>query len=219
MKEFFSHQGAPVSSNRPRVRWYVVVPVSLVILWTIAAIFPMTIARPGKLAQRTNCQSNLHQLDLALEAYCYPPVTSYPARLSELSANVVEPRLLFCSGLGPSSVSRWEEAGRPAVTDIENSTDYIYVSGLNPESAGGVPLIICPPENHDNEGGNVLFMRHELRWVPSPEVDALIDWTYAYAQSNGLAILVSKGLTHRSKCRYRSVQSPSAITHTSPAGP
>jgi hypothetical protein len=75
------------------------------------------------------------------------------------------------------------------VKESDVTTSYIYVGGLPTNCPGDIPLIICPPKNHRNKGGNILFANHECKWIPSPEIDRLIERTYAYAKSNNLRIV------------------------------
>jgi hypothetical protein len=144
------------------------------------------------------CHSNLRLFDLALGAYCYPPVNTYPATLDDLNTNVVVPEVYFCPG-GP---------GMPTNVTMANVglfCDYIYVSGLSPGTPAGQAVIICPPLNHDGKGGYVLGSDHAVRWVPSPQIDKLISDLYS---DTNLTIIVSPALTKRSKGRYRSRDTP-----------
>lgn len=157
------------------------------------------VQRQRELAIRATCQNWLYSLDGALTGYCYPPKTNYPPSLSCLGSNDTSPSVLVCPGVWPALKDYPEP-----LSEMDEYTDYIYVAGLGPTSPLGIPLLICPPINHRGKGGNVLDSDHSLRWVPSPEIDKLIDWTYAHAESNGLRVVVSEALTARSKGKYRS---------------
>ncbi len=146
------------------------------------------------------CQLHLWQgIDLALQSYGYPAYSNYPSSLSCLSSNDTCSELLLCPG-----VKEPQRGCARALADMDAYTDYIYVAGLTPASPPGIPIVICPPVNHDGKGGNILDTDHSQRWVPVPEIDKLIDWTYACAESNGLRVVVSEALTKRSKGRYTS---------------
>lgn len=173
-----------------KVLW-IVVPIA------VLAIFVLPALSPPHSRARNPCQSNLHQIDLALSAYCFPPVSNYPLDLALLHSNDVSPRYFVCptSGNQPGAMS-----------NVMEWMDYIYVAGLSSdqEYPKNLPVLIEPPLHHDKSGGNALMATHATAWFSAPDLDRLIEWTYAYAQSNGLRVVVSEALMKRSKGRYKS---------------
>ncbi len=148
-------------------------------------------------SKRSQCQNNLKQFDLALGAYCYPPVNEYPPRLEDLNGNDVVPELFFCPS-GPGAPKKVELT----LANVGEYTDYIYIAGHSPGTPAGHALIICPPVNHEGDGANVLGTDHSVRWSASEQrVDAML----AAAASNGYAIVVSPALTKRSGGKYKSI--------------
>jgi len=127
---------------------------------------PCSATRSRELATRTQCQSNLHQFDLALSGYCYPPINEYPERLSMLSSNDVSPELFVCPHTG-------NEPG-----ELENADewmDYMYRVGESPATPAGIAIMICPPYSHGGLGGCILNSDHSTRYVPREQLDALIE--------------------------------------------
>ena len=127
-----------------------------------------------------------------------------PATLAGLDPGDISPSCLICPQAEASRGCPWPADEVVTLRDMDKWTDYIYVSGLLRSNTSILPIVICPPINHLGKGGNVLFTDWRRKWIPSPEIDKLIDWTYAYAESNGLRIVVSEALTKRSNGRYRS---------------
>ncbi|TFH12525.1 MAG: hypothetical protein E4H02_12985 [Lentisphaerales bacterium] len=177
--------------------WVDVLIAGAIALVVLAAVIP-TMARARHLAVRTSCQSHLHQFALALAAHCSTNGSDlYPMALTGLSSNDISPLLFICPG-------DRDARNAPTVATAGPTASYLYIGGLGPKSRANVPLIICPDINHDGKGGSVLFCSHEVKWIRKREFDELIDWTYAYAESNGLRVVVSDALTKRSKGRYKS---------------
>ena len=183
--------------KQKQVRWWLVVLTVVIIFVALGALMPIPTARSRDLARRTQCQSNLHSLDIALQGYCYPPVESYPMDLWDLDPHDISQEAFLCPGAG--SVREGTEL---SLSNISRYADIIYVSGLSPKCPADIPVILCPPINHGGKGGNVLFGSHSTRWVLPEEFEAVTDRMYAYAQSNGLRVVVSEALTKRSRGRY-----------------
>lgn len=134
----------------------------------------------------------LHQLDLALESYCCPPVTKYPSDLSMLS-NDVSPEMFVCP----------VDTNRPgSLTNVMEWMDYIYVLGQSPQTPPGVPILICPPERHKGRYGCVLSSDHSIKVIPAAEIDCII--TNLLSPTSGYSVVVSKRLTEQSHGKYRS---------------
>jgi hypothetical protein len=167
----------------------------LVVIPVIALHFVVCIPAMRRVATRWQCNSTLGCIDMALSAYCYPPRDTYPSSLSLLSSNDVSPLCFVCPFT--DTEPQWNH-------NLDEWSDRMYLAGLGPGSPRGIPVVVCPPVNHGNRGGNVLFTDHTRRWIPSPEIDRVIERMYAYSQSNGLRVVVSEALMKRSKGRYKS---------------
>lgn len=148
-----------------------------------------------ELSIRHQCYMHLCHFNSALHEYCRPPTFQYPSSLSQLSAEDVSVSDYVCPGSGEPCVG--------TVQDATDTTSDIYISGLNPTSPFEVPRVICPPINHGGKGGFLLLNSYAL-WMKAEELDELIDRTYAYANSNGLRIVVSESMTKRSNGQYKS---------------
>jgi hypothetical protein len=115
-------------------------------------------------ARRTHCLSNLKQLDMALGAHCYPPVTNYPDTLSGLNPNDVMPELFLCpcdpdSTLAPSLL---------AMTD--SNCSYRYQPSNWPGTPAGVDLVFDKSIKYHGDGYNVLRTDHSVWWVAATSV-------------------------------------------------
>ena len=150
----------------------------------------------------SRCLSNLHQFDLVLQAYCYPPVENYPTNLTALGTNDIAPRVFVC----PGSKNLPGE-----LTNVMEWTDYIYISGLSPAAPAEVPVFICPPTFHEGKGANMLMGDHSCTWCSDLEyVDELIENPLAFCSNapaslrSNIYVHVSKRITEQSKGKYRS---------------
>ncbi len=161
--------------------------------------------RARALAPRTACQSNLHQLDLALQANCNPPVDIYPTNLADINPEFVSPKLFVCAASGnlPGDL-----------TNVMEWTDYVYVSGLSPAAPADVPVLICPPMFHPKGhavGGNALMGDHSCSWYTNVAyLNALIRNPLAFYKDapaslrSNIYVHVSKRIEEQSKGKYRS---------------
>ena len=51
-----------------------------------------------------------------------------------------------------------------SLTNIEDWTDYAYVSGLKDTDPDGCVVVFCLPEHHGDNGANVGFMSGKTQW-------------------------------------------------------
>ena len=91
---------------------------------------------------------------------------SFPPSLASL-ADTNPPANFVCpsSGHAPGSM-----------TNVENWTDYIYLSGTHMDNSEllDVATIICPPENHGGQFGHVVWGGGWIERLPADKVRALI---------------------------------------------
>jgi prepilin-type N-terminal cleavage/methylation domain-containing protein len=137
--------------------------VVIVIIAILAALLLPAIARARELARRTQCQSNLHQFDLALSGYCYPPQSQYPGHLTDLSSNDVSPELFTCPGsTNPPAKTLEEIVSTPVLCS------YYYKSGQSPATPAGTLLLKGKLiSNHAGNGICALNTDHSTRFLPT----------------------------------------------------
>jgi prepilin-type N-terminal cleavage/methylation domain-containing protein len=141
--------------------------VVIIIIAILAALLFPAIARIRALSRRAHCQNNLKQFDLALGAYCYPPVNNYPATLNALNGNDVVPELFICPGHNTSPASN--------LTDIADATcSYLYEPSMSPGTPAGVQLIVDETvDYHAGDGYNVLGTDHSVRWTSASDLSGI----------------------------------------------
>lgn len=147
--------------RRKRVKGFTLIEllVVIVIIAVLAALLLPAIARIRALARRSQCQSNLHQFDLALGSHCYPPVNFYPGNLNELHSNNVSVKLFIC----PGDLASTDATDVPSVDDDHCS--YIYSASNSPATPAG-KVIMCDERmaHHEDEGYCYLDSDHGVKW-------------------------------------------------------
>jgi len=103
-----------------------------------------------------------------------------PRNLGPLSKVITNSDVFVCpaSGHQPGSVA-----------NIDEWTDYIYF--VQPDDSGPpkVPLLICPPENHNGEFGNVMWRDGNRSRLTPEEIRALIKEPWIMEKSADFAEL------------------------------
>jgi len=145
--------------------------VVIVIIAILAALLFPAINKVKELANRAACQANMHQFDVALMAYCYPPVTVYPSNLVMLGSDV-GPNMFVCPG----------DKIRSAAGTVSNITaataasycSFYYQTGLSPSSESGLNVIWDKTSsNHVLKGWCALQTDHSTRWYAN--ISNLVD--------------------------------------------
>jgi prepilin-type processing-associated H-X9-DG protein len=135
---------------------------------------------------RKRCQANLHYFWVELHMYGPGQSASFPPSLQAMFLDSHIPSLYICPASGH----------HPGVTNhVELWTDYAYVSGLDDSAPTGCVLAFCPPENHQGEGANVLFVDGKVRWYSVEEFKKLTNDPFVFFgvnESNALEKLRSK---------------------------
>jgi hypothetical protein len=148
------------------------------------------------------CERHLHTIDSALQVHCYPPQDKYPANLVALLQHQghILPETLTC----PAATRIAPHFGGDTGT-VERCVDYMYLGGLCPTSPPGLPVVICPPENHGGRGGYVLGTDHSVKWIPANDLRRMIEGIYA---DDRRTVVVGEALGLRSRGRYYSRAGP-----------
>ena len=153
--------------RRIKVRGFTLVEllVVIVIIAILAALLLPAIARVRALAKRSQCQSNLHQFDLALSSHCYPPVNFYPNNINQLSGKSISPDVFICPG------DLLHQTPADLVTNVADATcSYIYLQGQSPSSSGDLPIMWDEELSyHGSEGFNCLKADHSATWYVSTD--------------------------------------------------
>ena len=133
--------------------------VVIVIIAILATLLLPAVAKARALAKRTQCQSQLHQFDVALGSYCYPPINFYPTNLSALDETYVAPKMFICPGDKISTVA----ASVSAVGDANCS--YLYEPNRSPSDTSGIILMIDQDLTNHVDGYNSLGTDHAAGWT------------------------------------------------------
>lgn len=141
--------------------------VVIVIIAVLAALLLPAISRVRQLAQRAQCQSNLHEFDLALSAYAFPPVNFFPAHLTGVNPWSVTPKIFLC----PGDAFRQNYEGSSVTNIGALNCSYSYNASKSASTPAGT-MLICDKDvtYHNREGFNALDADHSTRWYNSNAV-------------------------------------------------
>jgi hypothetical protein len=121
----------------------------------------------GAVSPSAGCQKNLREIGLHLKQYNQG--TQYPAQLSEMATNLLKQKDA-ASFVAPDS---GHKPGKLA--DVDQWTDYIYFGNL-PDTLPDVhiPLVMCPPTNHNGQFGEVLWVDGSVDAIPTSVFNSLL---------------------------------------------
>lgn len=165
-------EGAKMKMLRNRWNAFTLIEllVVIVIIAILAALLFPAINKVKELANRSACQSNLHQFDIALMAFCYPPVYTYPAHLTDLPYSDIGINQFIC----PGDRSGVAAASIPAIVTATGGTNcsYLYQQGLSPNISntnGTLSLVVWDKSasNHVMNGWCALTTDHSTRFYPN----------------------------------------------------
>ena len=148
------------------------------------------------------CLTNLTELSFRLRYYSWDHADHFPPSLALLDRHDTNSELgIYLARTG--GAGNWNVFVCPATGNkphlglfIERWTDYIYFANErfvpNP-----VPILICPPENHGNRFGHVLWQDGQRTRLPADKVRALIEDLSSVATNarlNDVIVLVPERL-------------------------
>ena len=134
--------------------------VVIVIIAILAALLFPAISKVRELSKRTGCQSNLHQFDVALSSFVYPPQNFYPTNhLNELPGSDISSELFLC----PGDLSCAKADNMTNMVGANSS--YYYHGGLSPSESAGTKVIWDKrTSNHTDKGYCALDTDHSTRF-------------------------------------------------------
>ncbi len=130
------------------------------------AVLLIVIALPllgGCSSSGGRCAANMRELCFQIKRWNFEGDT-YPPSIASLGMTN-DAKLFVSPGSG-------HVAG--AMTNVEDWTDYIYVSGPNEPCMFDVALLICPPENHGGRYGHVCFGSGDIARLPADRIRAAV---------------------------------------------
>ena len=147
--------------------------VVIAIIGILAAMLMPALASARERARRSSCMSNLRQIGMFIKYYAMDHGEDFPPDLGTLMEQEdVVPGIFIC----PSSTG-FTEADEGADTLAVGNTSYKYVTGLTEASRSNLPLAgdkdggtgdnspTAWGGNHQEAGGNMLFVDGSVRWV------------------------------------------------------
>jgi len=147
---------------------------------------------------RPACVGHQHMILLTLKMYAMDHQEAYPPDFRSIAnTNYLEASLFIC----PSSGHR---AG--SLSNVNEWTDYAYVSGLTEVDPSGCVHLFCPPENHRGEGGMATFIDGHVEWLPAADFVRLTSTPSLFFGTTNEEVLAD--LQRRTKILYPTKQLP-----------
>ena len=137
------------------VFWVSLVAVVIVVL----ALCVSSLSTKWDRDRRVSCVGNLTHINLGIKMYAADHGNVYPQKLVDLGRYLTyTPKLFVCPASG----------NRPGDFEtVDQWTEYQYVSGLHESLPSDTVVACCPPQNHDGDGGNILFRDGHIEWFNS----------------------------------------------------
>ena len=132
----------------------------------LAAMLLPALSRAKGQARKTVCLSNLSQIGVSLHMYAQENGEHFPENLSQLYPDYVsDPKVFWCrcdpDDRSPQDIKTPEDA----------MISYTYVPSLNTSEDSDTPVVFEHLQNHENEGGNVLFIDGHVEWKEVEEFE------------------------------------------------
>jgi hypothetical protein len=141
--------------------------------------------RPISPSQKADlCTTNMMAIYFEVVCWNYNGDSFPPSLASLAQTNPANYFVCPCSGHAPGSV-----------TNVEDWTDYIYLSGTHMDSTMllDVATLICPPENHDGQFGHVVWGGGWIERLPADKIRALIKEPWCMPTPGRGSISISDG--------------------------
>ncbi|MHC4443002.1 MAG: DUF4190 domain-containing protein [Planctomycetota bacterium] len=127
---------------------------TLITVMAVSIMLP-SLARARELSRRVVCAANLSAIGKCLYVYADANNDYFPPDLNTLvQSGAISPQTLQCpSAAGPG---------------------YVYIPGLTTNASPNTPVVYEVLDNHDGEGGNILFADSHVEFYNQPKYDELI---------------------------------------------
>ena len=149
---------------------YVVRSWGLRIATIIVALFGSSACTTSKAAERSStevCLTNLTEVWWLLHRWVGEGDT-FPPHLGSLAGYTTNRNLFSCPAV------RRNERLVGSLTNVDEWTDYIYVANQRDVPPLDVPILICPPENHDGQNGCVVWKWGGVQCLSADRIRALV---------------------------------------------
>lgn len=121
---------------------------------------------PKEHSIRIRCKQQVMCLSLFMKMYANDHEGQYPASFQDFYGDYVkkdDQKIFTCPSINRHATF---------TTNVEDSVDYAYVSGLRESDPTNCVAIFCLPSNHHEQGANVGFLDGQAKWFtchPPPE--------------------------------------------------
>src|SRR6476660_9901304 len=102
---------------------------------------------PSHVASEELCLTNMVNVWWGLKTWVGDGDT-FPSNLNELDKSGMKLNTFVC----PATLHKPSSS-----KSVDSWTDYIYLAGLLDAPPSEIPILVCPPENHKDSYGNVLW--------------------------------------------------------------
>lgn len=166
--------------RKPRAgpgKWLLRIGIGAALLVGGIAVLLPSLCKSRESANRAKCVSNLHQIGLAILLYANDHAGAYPDSFATLIQNEqITPAVFVCPSSNDEAATGDTQAAM--LTDLAkpNHCSYVYLgNGMNSGTVKDDALICYePPENHQQEGMNMLFGDGHAEWFDLKTAQAMI---------------------------------------------
>jgi prepilin-type processing-associated H-X9-DG protein len=173
-------------NQKKRPNWLLRIFLTLAVLVGAVSLILPNLCQSRETANRAKCQSNLHQIGLAISLYAQENAGHYPDTFATLMQNEQLTAAVFVC---PSSNDEAADGDTPAAVlgnmAKPHHCSYLYLgTGMNAATVGDQTPIACePPENHQSDGMNILFGDGHVEWEPATEAKKLLPKVFSSTQA------------------------------------